>query len=298
MYYDQGCTQAEIATQLGVSRSTISRALQRAQDEGVVEIRLTVRPPEVAQLESELLAADHHLQEVMIAPLREAEHPRAATARVTARILESLFSGGDTTVAIGWGRTLAAAAALARHRPARRGRLVDAIGHAHSAEGAAAMDVSSTLATAFSISAVHVPAPALVRDADTARVLLSEESVRRALELARGADATVVSIGSTGPGTPLLATDLLVPTELDELVGDGAVGDILGCFVDAAGAPVPRRDLFWIGLTAADLLAARHVIAVAGGPGKESAVRAVLSSGMVDALVTDEATARALLAHG
>ena len=298
MYHDQGYTQAEIASRLGVSRSTISRALQRAEREGIVEIRLTVALTELAKLEAELLAAYPLLHEVAIAPLRDGESRRNATARTTARLIESVFAASTPSVAIGWGRTLAAAAALVRPRNVGSSQVIDAVGHAHSIRGAAATDVSTTLGAAFAVGAVHVPAPALVRDRETARRLRSEEQVRHALDAARRAEVTIVSIGAVTPDTALVAPDLLATEELETLAAAGAVGDILGRFFDSDGVPVTQHGIYWIGLDIEDLRSSHRVVAVAGGTGKVTAIRAAIASGILDAIVTDEATGRELLAHG
>lgn len=295
MYHEYGYTQQEIAGRLGVSRSTISRALQRAETAGIVEIRLTVPLPELAQLETDVLVAFPCLREARIAPLRLGESPRNATARATARIFEVLLAAGTPTVAVGWGRTLAEAATLIHTRPARSSRLVDAIGHAHGIRGAAAMDVSSVLGAAFSVEAVHVPAPALVREEGVAHGLLAMAAVRHAIELARAAEVTVVSIGAVAEDTPLLAADLLSRAELDSLAHRGAVGDVLGSFFSIEGEPVTAPGSHWIGLGIDDLRLAKDVIAVAGGPGKLRAIEGALATGVVDRLVTDEATARELL---
>lgn len=297
MYHDHGYTQAEIATRLGVSRSTISRALQRAADTGVVEVRLTVPLPELAQLEADLLALVPALGKVTVAAVREGEPLREATARATARLFEGLFTTGEPTVAIGWGRTLARASALVHPRSARSGWLVDAIGHAHSIGDGAAMEVSTTLANAFGITTIHLPVPAMVRDAHSAQVLTAEEQVRHALATARAADVIVVSVGTPSGDTPLVAPDLLTRDELNSLVAAGAAGDVLGCFLNLAGEPVTQPGRYWIGLDVTDLRDARRVVAVAGGPDKVNAILAAAAAGIVDHLVTDEFTARQLLAR-
>lgn len=40
MYYDENMTQQEIADKLGVSRPSVSRMLQKARQNGIVEIKI------------------------------------------------------------------------------------------------------------------------------------------------------------------------------------------------------------------------------------------------------------------
>jgi DNA-binding transcriptional regulator LsrR (DeoR family) len=83
----------------------------------------------------------------------------------------------------------------------------------------------------------------------------------------------------------------------EELLALGAVGDILGHFLDAEGRPVPHPvNERVIGIALDDLRAIPDVILAAGGLHKVPILRAALRPGWIRTLVTDEATARALLA--
>ena len=54
LYYTLDKSQAEIADELGVSRPTVARLLQRAREEGIVEIRVNTYPGLSMQLEQKL----------------------------------------------------------------------------------------------------------------------------------------------------------------------------------------------------------------------------------------------------
>ena len=86
---------------------------------------------------------------------------------------------------------------------------------------------------------------------------------------------------------------------MDDLRALGAVGDALGVVLDAEGRPIahPINERV-IGIGLDDLAAIPNVILAAGGPHKVAVVRAVLKRNVVNTLVTDEATARALLERG
>jgi DNA-binding transcriptional regulator LsrR (DeoR family) len=72
----------------------------------------------------------------------------------------------------------------------------------------------------------------------------------------------------------------------------GAVGDLLGTVLDAAGRPIdhPINDRV-IGIGLDDLRRIPNVILAAGGAHKAPIIRAALRIGVVGTLVTDEATA-------
>jgi lsr operon transcriptional repressor len=95
----------------------------------------------------------------------------------------------------------------------------------------------------------------------------------------------------------LLMRDALPPdTTIAQLIAAGGVGDILGTVIDAQGRPIdhPINERV-IGIGLPDLTAVRNVILAAGGAHKVRVIRAILAHGSINTLVTDEATATALL---
>ena len=76
----------------------------------------------------------------------------------------------------------------------------------------------------------------------------------------------------------------------------GAVGDVLGRYVDAEGNIVdPQLDARTVGVSLDRLRGAARAIFVTAGPAKHDIARTVVTSGLCGVLVTDETTARALL---
>ena len=83
---------------------------------------------------------------------------------------------------------------------------------------------------------------------------------------------------------------------LDGLVEAGAVGDLLGVFLDADGRPVEHPlNARVIALPPTELRAIPTSILASGGPHKAAIVKAVMTAGHVNRLVTDEAVAERLL---
>jgi len=84
--------------------------------------------------------------------------------------------------------------------------------------------------------------------------------------------------------------------ELELLAGQGAVGHLCGHFLRADGSVVNAEDApFLLGIGADEL---RHIpqrIAVAAGRHKVAPIAAAISGGIISELVTDQATAAALV---
>ena len=65
LYYQRGLRQADIAAQMSLSQSTVSRLLKRAEQEHIVRITVSVPPGAHTELESELEAC-YGLKEAVV----------------------------------------------------------------------------------------------------------------------------------------------------------------------------------------------------------------------------------------
>ena len=293
LHYELGLTQDAIAARHGVSRSTISRALSEAQALGIVQVVVTEPPPDAARL-GDSLSSRYGAAAHVAVPLAEGDG-RTAVARVTARVIERAVMLGRVTIAASWGRTLAQAALQVRPRRTTGVVVVDAVGHAAGGELAPAVDVTRGLATTLGAAIVHLPSPAFADSPESLRFLQAAPSIRAALDAARGADLTLVSVGVVGAESLLLQAGLISATVMEGIVEAGGVGEILGIFYDAAGRALEVPDVLPVGLSLDDLRASRRVVAAAAGAGKAEALRAALAGGIVGELVVDRALAEALV---
>jgi len=200
-------------------------------------------------------------------------------------------------VGFGLGRTVASIPdtfAVPRPVPCRFVTL-EGVGTSPNA-GFAAYDVTRRLADAAGGIAEIISAPTYVSSQIVRDALLEEPSVRAPLELARSAALMIQSVGSLTADAPLFRHGTLSLDDLTALAEAGAVGDALGHFFDAQGRHIPwRTDDLNIGLTLDDLKACPTSALVAGGERKVPAILGALRGGFFNVLITDAATARAVL---
>ena len=94
----------------------------------------------------------------------------------------------------------------------------------------------------------------------------------------------------------LVDSGYLTRDDVTELVHRGAVGDVIGRYIDANGNTVdPSLDERTVGISHAQLRAAELAVFVIAGESKHDVARAVVSNGLCTVLVTDEGTADFLL---
>jgi DNA-binding transcriptional regulator LsrR (DeoR family) len=297
--YLDGHTQEEIAQEFGLSRPKVQRLLERARQAGIVDIHIEAPPGLNLDLESQLVQA-FRLSDAIVGPNRsEPDAQREAVARGAAKFLERRLADG-MVVAVSHGRDTGE---VPRHfRPMRK---VDAV-FASAMGGSPRVDsptnpneICTSLAERCGGRAESLYAPAYVESAEMRNRLFEEEAVAHTLSAAARADLALVGIGGTDDGCTMVRSGCLSLDEIARLRNAGAVGDVLGNYVDARGtlivAPHSQR---LIALSIEDLLRIDTVVAVVSVAEKPLAILGVLRSGVIDVLIVDEGNARAVLELG
>ncbi len=296
LYYLQELTQGEVARELGVSRSTVVRLLQRAKEEGLVRITLNV-PREVFEMERELERL-YGLRRVRLVPEAADEGTlKSWLGHAAAELLVELVKP-ETAVAVSWGTTLRAmAGSLAGEQPVEGLRIVPLTGGLHRAfSGTNSYWVAEQLGRHFRAPTQVLYAPLFVEDRTTAEALIRDPDIRDTLDLARRASLAVYSVGTLDEEATLIRLGYVSPAEQAFLRERGAVGDIACRWIDVAGDPVePPPTINPISFSLEDLRSIPERLTVAGGEVKREVLLGTLRGGYTTTLVTDEGTAAYLL---
>jgi DNA-binding transcriptional regulator LsrR (DeoR family) len=295
-HYLHGSSQIEIARDLSLDPSTISRYLKRARDERIVQIEIVA--PRRANVELGLvLARELGLGRVLVAEVRgEDDDALAATGAVAAQFTADQLRRG-TRIGIGWGEALAA---VVRHMEPG---VVEGVqvaqlagGLADARPGIQGHELARQITEIYPLSrATYLHAPSIVDSAAICDAFLADRSVQAALAVAAQSEVALVGIGNMDPSATLLKACHILGADRDALLAQGAVGSMNARFFDAAGRPVGHLDRRTVAIEWSDLAAIPTVIAVAAGESKAEAIRGAARTGCVDVLVTDERTARAIV---
>jgi DNA-binding transcriptional regulator LsrR (DeoR family) len=295
-YWVDGRTQEEIAREFGLSRPKVQRLLDRARYSGVVDIRIATPPWLSLDLESRLREA-FRLSDVIVAPRRaDPQSQREAVARSAAQFLERRLGDGSV-IAVGHGRDTGEVPRFFRPRRRVDCEFVSAMGGSPRVDTPTnPNEIGQALAAASGGRSRSLYAPAYVDDpADRAR-FLSQGAIAQTLGAAARASMALVGIGSVDDGCTMVRSGCLSLAEIARLRDQGAVGDILGNYVDIGGRviPSPHRERL-IALSIEELYRVATVVAVVSEIEKPLAILGVLRAGVVDVLVVDEGNAHAVL---
>ena len=295
-YYEDGLTQEALARSFGLSRPKVQRLLDRARAVGVVDIRISA--PSWLHVDLEHALRDRFgLAEVIIAPERgDPQAQRVEVARGAARYLERRLADG-CVVAVSHGRDTGEVPRF--FGPGRKidATFVSAMGGSPLADSPTnPNEIVRRLADRCGGQAKGLYAPAHVESGRMRDELLRQPAVSETLRAAAAASVALVGIGGTDDDCTMVRSGCFSVEEIRRLRAAGAVGDVLGNYVDVDGGGLDSEETGrLVGLGLDELHAIETVVVVVSEVEKPFAILGVLRTGVVDVLVVDECNARFLV---
>lgn len=298
LYYEQGLGQTEIADQLQVSRSSVSRLLSEARETGVVEIRINFPLTRDHELEQALLA-DYSLEAAYVLNTKSisAVQSMGRLARLASSHLQTAITN-DMIVGLSWGNAVLETIQAIRRRQSSGIQVVQVIGAAGANDPRIdGPDLARQLAERLGGQYFYLNAPLIVEDSYVREGILGDQRIRKTLDLARRANILLVGIGSTNPQySALLRAGYITEEELHMISSAGAVGDFCGYHIDIHGTVVETLiNKRVVGISLDNVRAIPQVVGVARGLTKAPTILGTLRGGLVNVLVTDDETTREVL---
>ncbi|QUL81196.1 sugar-binding domain-containing protein [Brevibacterium sp. SMBL_HHYL_HB1] len=300
MHFENGLTHQEIATLFNLSRVKVTRLLAEARQAGIVEIR--VHSDERPFFEVEKALADHFaLKGVWVSPPIETNinSDHSVDNRllgVTGAEAMQMMLRRAKRVVMGFSAAVSASAGSLQEFAAPELEIFPlAGGRAGRASGSNPQELVTSVARATGGQSFQLPAPLIAADSRVYEALMNRAGCAAVLEEAAQADLLIVGVGVAHDVAPVFRQQVS-QSDLEEIAHSAAVGDISARFFDAKGhALTEDLDRRVVGLTLDEMRRIPNRMAIAGGLAKVEAVRAVVSSGLVNYLVTDLACAEDLI---
>jgi len=296
LYYELERTQSEIAKELGLTRWQVGRLMTEAKELGVVRIEITPRAQRRTELEI-MLQQQFNLYDAIVVPTGDSTDSTLlmeSVAQAAANYLAAMHPK-PKLIGVSWGRTMSAVAKFLPTNwcPGLHVVLVNGSTHLHSTTVRTSAVAEEFAAAAGNGKTTLLPVPAILGKKTTRDALEEDPIVERVMELAEQAETVCFGMGGITHQSVLLSSGYLNESDIDRLRDAGAVGDILGRFVDVKGAIVDSSiDDRTLGLRLESLCKKQHSIGVVSGPEKHNIAVAALAAGYLKVIVTDEATAR------
>jgi DNA-binding transcriptional regulator LsrR (DeoR family) len=292
-----GHTQETVARSLGLTRAKVNRLISDCREAGLIHY-VIAHEARVALREEEALKQRFGLADAWVVPDVDADgsavQMQAVGVAAGAYISNTLEP--EQTLAIGWGRTLDASVIGLQPRSGKGNRVVTLYGSMVRGKGLSSFDIASRYARTLDAECCYLIAPLVTETSEEAEQLRRSAHVREAMEIAAAADVVLVGVDDLSSHSTLRSTQQMSEQDMDALTRAGAACILQGSAISVDGRPIPHP--LAGRLVGLDITRFRNVprrIVAAAGTRKSTSLKAILSGGHCNVVITDEKTARSLL---
>jgi len=299
LYYSEGLTQQEIAYRLNISRTKVSRYLERARKDGIVEIKINSPKEDYSGLEYEI-EKKFKIKECIVVPSFE---NKEEVLKMMADSLNSLFERILTSgsyLGIGWGSSLKGISDYINVSGKSDIKVVPIIGGLGKiGTGVHTNSVAKNIADRLGGISYMIHSPAILDSKEIKEIVENDSNTREVIELSKKIEAALIGLSDIGPDSTLIKTGCFSLEEFKYLDSLGVVGDVNLIFINENGKHVPNRiDERIVRISPDRLKKVKNVIGVAFGRRKLKIILGALRGGLINILFTDEETAENIINSG
>ncbi|MCL2788393.1 MAG: transcriptional regulator [Micrococcales bacterium] len=301
LYYLQDFTMESIGRRMGRSRSSVSRLLKAAREEGFVSI--TLNNPAERRLGLAARLQQAFGVETTVVTLTDDGDPAGSleeVAMAAARLL-GMWMNHEMVLGVAWGTTTSAISRHLEQKTAKSSVVVQLNGAANPRTSGVtyAGTIMGRFASAFDSTIFDFPVPAFFDHVETKELMWSERSIRRVLDVQAEASIALFSVGGFTGSLPshVYSAGYLEPADIQAVKDQGVVGDVCTVMLREDGSwedlDINRRAS---GPTPDLLKTLPRRLCVVSGEARARPLLAALRAGVATHLVIDELLALHLLA--
>jgi DNA-binding transcriptional regulator LsrR (DeoR family) len=292
LYYLEGFSQSAIAKKLSISVASVSRALARAKDAGIVQITIAEPTDDFSGLETRL-EKRFDIKECIITPSYEQEETsRRAMVGALADMLPRILPMHGT-LGVSWGETMKAIADGLSLPTPLEADVIPMVGAMGTVEtGIYPNAIARVFAEKLGGRAFLVNAPAVNDRKEMTEDLYRSRSFSSVREIWERIDVALVGCSGIGLEASMARNSIFTPDDMEALRSEGAVAAMNFSFLNGEGLPVHGDVADRILHIPLDQMKSfEHVVLIASGRAKVDAIRAALTGGWITSLISDVDTA-------
>lgn len=297
LYYNQGKTKMEIATDFGITRFKVATLLQEAKEKQIVNIKINYQNLRNKDMEISLMQ-HFPLKKAVVVNTQFSPYLDGLKqlGQAAAGYMDKVLTP-NSVLGVMWGKSLQS---VIHHLPQKANNPVTAIQLA----GLISLNNSSlqsevlirSIGNAYFGPCYYLKAPLYINNLKTKTALLSEPTIAETLEKAKTMTVALTGIGGNTSlpfFKPQFAPYL---TNEDKKAADSCIGSIFGYLLakDGSLADIPLNKKIF-GAPQETIFATPRRIAVVYGKHKTKVTAMVLQHKYITELITDADTARTLL---
>ena len=300
LYYIEERKQSDIADVLGISRFRVNRMLAECRSQGHVRFEIVAPLASCIALEREAVSAFGLREAVIVPSPTDPARTHAMVGAGLARYMAGRIADPATKVlGIGWGQTMREMQRFLRPCDRPELKIVTMLGALPQSSEHNSIEIIGKIGRMLGAERYYMTGPIYADTPEARYVMAAQHYFASIQELILSADMACFAVGDMSPASLLIRHALPHGIRAQELIAAGAVGDLLGTFINIDGTAIDHpinRQLLSPGLAA--MRDMRSLVLASGGPAKVDVIAGALRSGIVDVLVCDEATIRSVLKHG
>lgn len=296
LYYIDNMSQVDISKKLNLSRPTISRLLQAAKEQNIVEIKINDPFQNMDSLKQQL-KQKFNLKDVIIA-LQTNDDKDTILDKLgeeTAKYLEHIIRNNDV-IGISWGKTMDAVANHLKESDRSNINVVQLKGSVtNSRENNFSIDITRKFNAAYHTQTQILPLPVIFDNARTKDLVVKDRFIKNVIEQGYQANIALFTVGTTLSSAMLFRLGYLDDIQIDHLKRV-SVGDVLSRFITAEGRIADSElNNRTVSIALDALKDKEYSVLIAGGRTKLKPIHAALLGRYPNVLITDQNTAKKLL---
>lgn len=299
LYHTGRQKQSDIAKQLDLSQSFVSRVLSRCVNEGIVKISVVQLANVYLNLESAIQNKYDIAQAIVVDVDEDAEDDKiiSAIGSATAHYLQTTLHGNELVGVSAWSNTIRSMVEQLHPLNIKTNGVVQLLGGVGVNGNVQATMLTYSLAKLLNCPSYLLPSQSIEHTVDYRLNLMRTDEVGKVVDMFKDVTLALVGIGMLEPSVLLKNSGNYYQQDmLAKLARRGAVGDICLHYFNKQGKPVLTKDEDpVIGMDLDLLKRCPRVVALAGGVDKAQAIKGALTGGYIDVLVIDKNTAKLLV---
>lgn len=298
LYYECDYTQAQIAKELNIYRTTISRMLKQARNEGIVEIRINNFDSDLFDLEQQLQKRFGLNRAIVIATEPHATHQRKEQLlSIEAALYLKQIIKPHNIVGFAWGSILSGMVGQIQNPIQTDATFVPLVGGPSPTNSQYHVNgIVYDAARVFGGHSLFVDAAAVQESKYVRDSIMTSQYFHEIQNSWDKLDIALLGIGGPLTNSSSRWRDLLTAEDYDLLKDRQAIGDCCCTFFDKDGK-ILTGDLLnrTIAIPLTQLKNVPNTIAIARSLTKAPSILALLKMGILTTLITDAETAQRIL---
>ncbi|MGL5692876.1 MAG: sugar-binding transcriptional regulator [Peptostreptococcaceae bacterium] len=295
-YYKQQYSQQEIAEKFNFSRQKVNRLLKKANEEGIIEIKINGVENFNIKLEDEI-EKTFNLKEVIVVENKQENQLFIEAAKyIELKIDNYIRKNNKCNIGVTWGETLNKLTNYINYQN-NNISVTQLVGGINTKDiFINPQQITNNLAMKLNAQGYNLFAPAIIENINAKEILMSEINTTQIKSRFNNVNISIVGIGDFSIDSTFIKQGHVNDEDYKRLLSKNAVGDVCLRVFDQDGKIVDEKfNNKVVGIEVEEYKKIDFKIGIAFGERKAKAIIGAIKGNFIDALITDEETASLII---